>query len=142
MTAICAGRGTDSHQVYAGLNDNVSSEQSSKAQCQKLEESFQSLDEIAALLQQGTDKARGADVTFCKKELGGYDQEEEEESALPSQAAAAPGAAAAIKALKAALAGKVDDPELSLGKRLQIGCPCFRRCEGLSSSGARPWTPH
>ncbi|CAE7811872.1 unnamed protein product [Symbiodinium sp. CCMP2592] len=53
------------------------------AQCQRLEESFKSLDQTAEMLQQGTEEA-----------------------------VAAPGATSAIEALKAALAGKVDDPEL------------------------------
>ncbi|CAE7905781.1 unnamed protein product, partial [Symbiodinium microadriaticum] len=53
------------------------------AQCQRLEESFKSLDQTAEMLQQGTEEA-----------------------------VAAPGATSAIEALKAALSGKVDDPEL------------------------------
>ncbi|CAE7531923.1 unnamed protein product, partial [Symbiodinium sp. CCMP2456] len=53
------------------------------AQCQRLEESFKSLDQTAEMLQQGTEEV-----------------------------VAAPGATSAIEALKAALAGKVDDPEL------------------------------
>ena len=98
----------------------------SEAQCQRLEESFKSLDQTAEMLQQGTEEAR---------EFIAVHQSAAVPPATAAQAVAAPGATSAIEALKAALSGKVDDPELRLGRNKVVATAGIRmQCHSLGTN--------